>query len=145
MKTKNSQLAVVVLVGIGLFALTLSNPANADKSNGKETCANKYPNAPTQPPRGYDYSNESDAYMAFRREARKAGYTSVKKVKREKATRGPCMGDGEHLNMNGSLPATKGKKTRWVHVGSMTSCRICEDTSRGPRLRKTLWRIHPKF
>lgn len=142
---KSSHLAVLALVGMGLFALAWSSRANAGKNNGKETCASKYPNAPTQPPRGYDYKNESDAYMAFRREARKAGYTSVKKVKRREAKGGPCVGHGEHVNMDGTQPAAKGKKPQWDHVGSMTSCDICEETSRGPRLRKTVWRIHPKF
>ena len=140
---KDSQLAVVALVGIGLFALTLSSPAGADKS--KETCASKYPNAPTQPPRGYDYANETDAYMAFRRAAVKAGYTSVKKAKREDVQSGPCVDHGEHLNMKGTRPQSKGKKPQWSQIGSMTSCDICEETPRGPRLHRTVWRIHPDF
>jgi len=142
---KNRHLVWIALVAMGLLALTLSNPANADKNDGKETCASKYPNAPTRPPTGYDYKNETDAYMAFRREARKAGYTAVKKVKRREAKEGPCVGHGEHVNMDATRPAAQGKKPQWDHVGSMTSCDICDETSRGPRLRRTLWRIHRKF
>ena len=142
---KNSETAVVTLVGMGLVALFLSSPANADKNDGEVTCASKYPNAPIQPPGGYDHHNESDAYMAFRREARKAGFVSVKKVKRRQAESGPCVGHGEHLNMKGTRGSSKGKKPEWTQVGSMTSCRICEDTARGPRLRGTVWRIHLDF
>ena len=142
---KTCHLVWLALVGMGLFGLALETPANADKNDGKETCASKYPNAPTQPPRGYDYKNETDAYMAFRRTAVEAGYTAVKKVARRLATRGPCVGHGEHINMKGTRPVSKGKKPDWRQIGSMTSCQICEETSRGPRLYRTLWRIHPDF
>ena len=84
-----SQSAAIALVAVGLFALALFSPANADKNDSKETCASKYPNAPTRPPTGYDYENETDAYMAFRRESRSVGYVTVKKGKREEAMRGP--------------------------------------------------------
>ncbi|WP_428263090.1 hypothetical protein [Haliangium sp.] len=120
-----------------LWMLAAPTPSDADDT---ETCATKYPNAPTSPPEGYVYVNESDAYMAFRRAAIAAGLTSVKKMKREQVTSGPCEDHGEHLNMDG-----RNGKGEWRHVGSMTSCEICEETPRGPKLRQPIWRIHPKF
>ena len=136
----SSQLISVAGVGIGFFVLALSSSVSAE-----ETCASKYPNAPTEPPRGYDYKNEIDAYMAMRREARKAGYTAIKKGTRDRARRGPCVGYGEHVNMKGMKPASKGKKKEWAQLGSMTSCQICEDTPRGPKLYRTVWYIHKDF
>ncbi|WP_428268226.1 hypothetical protein [Haliangium sp.] len=141
----NSHVAAATFVTMSLVALALASPTNADEPDGTETCASKYPNAPTQPPRGYDYDNESDAYMAFRRAAMAAGYTSVKKAKRDDVQSGPCMGHGEHLNMKGRRRASKGKSPEWTQVGSMSSCDLCEETPRGPRLYKTVWRIHPDF
>lgn len=124
------------IVAFGLWALAWPAPLRADK---EETCASRYPNAPKAAPNGYVYKNESDAYMAFRREALKVGYKGIKKTTRADAEFGPCVGHGEHINLHG----TKGGK--WRAVGSMTSCKICEDTPRGPRLRNSVWRIHKKF
>ena len=125
-----------------LGLLVWSGRASADKPEGKkETCATKYPNAVTTPPRGYEYEKEQDAYMAFRRAARAAGFTEIKKRAREQVTEGPCEPHGQHVNLDG----THGKTGDWVHVGSITSCKICEETSRGPELRREVWRIHPKF
>ena len=78
--------------------------------------------------------------MALRREARSAGFVTVKKGKREEATRGPCVNHGEHVNMLGRR--AKGKMD---NIGALTSCKICEDTSRSPRLHRIVWRIHTKF
>lgn len=118
-----------------------SGPASA----GKETCASKYPDAPTRPPRGYDHKSEDDAYMAFRREARKAEFTAIKKASRRNADKGPCVNHGQHVNMKGTRSTSKGKKPEWIQVGSMTSCQICEESPRGPRLYRTVWRIHPDY
>lgn len=77
--------------------------------------------------------------MALRREARKAGFSVIKKTKRAPATSGPCVDYGEHLNIEGR------KGDKWGYVGSLTSCKICEDTSRGPRLLRSVWRVHQDF
>ncbi len=128
-----------------MFALASFSFVHANGDDGKETCASKYPNAPTQPPRGYEYENESDAYMAFRRVALSAGYTSIKKTSRRDADKGPCVDHGKHVNMKGTRRPAKGNKPEWTQVGSMSSCEICKDTSRGPRFDRTVWRIHPDF
>lgn len=134
-----------IVMSLGVLAVVLSSPAGADRGEAKETCASRYPNAPTAPLAGYAHKSEDDAYMAFRRAAVKAGYIAVKKAKRERAQQGPCVGHGEHMNMQGARPATNGKKPEWGYIGSMSSCTVCEDTSRGPRLHKVVWRIHPDF
>ncbi|WP_428268558.1 hypothetical protein [Haliangium sp.] len=132
----------LAVTGLGLVWLASLSPAGASGEDSQKTCASKYPNVPTSPPNGYVFASESDAYMAFRREARKAGYVSIEKMTRDDTDRGPCVEHGKHINMSGTKPASKGKKSSWDHIGSMTSCPICEETSRGPRLSKTLWRIN---
>ncbi|WP_428265451.1 hypothetical protein [Haliangium sp.] len=36
-------------------------------------------------------------------------------------------------------------KDKSGNIGAVTSCRVCEDTARGPTLCNALWRIHTKI
>ena len=83
--------------------------------------------------------------MALRRESRKAGLIAIKKAKRAKATSGPCVDHGEHINIEGRRAASKGKKAVWDNVGALTSCEVCEESPRGPKLHRVVWRYHKKF
>lgn len=67
-------------------------PAALQAANDQTTCASRYPDAPTVLPLGYEHKSEADAYMAFRREARKAGFVSIKNGTRDDASHGPCTG-----------------------------------------------------
>ena len=133
-------LVIIAVMGIGLHASIQLHTVRADESNDKETCASQYPNAPTKAPAGYDYKDETNAFMALRRKALGADFVAIKKGKRDAVTSGPCVDHGEHVNMWG-----RREKGKWDNIGALTSCKICQDTPRGPKLRQIVWRIHTKF
>ncbi|MEM9490748.1 MAG: hypothetical protein AAGC55_16490, partial [Myxococcota bacterium] len=77
---------------------------------------------------------------ALRRQARQEGYLIIKKGTRAAVDSGPCVGHGDHINISG-----RKRKGRMDNIGSLSSCELCRDTPRGPRLHKTVWRLHRKF
>ncbi len=99
----------------------------SSESGGKqcETCQTKYPEYPTCPSlRGYEYGSKRDALSTFR-------IRGVKLHNPSPSHSGPCAGQGTHWNVrSGSM-----------RVGSITSCKCCEDTPNGPVL-KTKYRVH---
>uniref|UniRef100_UPI003D0F9A5A hypothetical protein n=1 Tax=Haliangium sp. TaxID=2663208 RepID=UPI003D0F9A5A len=106
----NSHVAAATFVTMSLVALALASSTNADEPDGTETCASKYPNAPTQPPRGYDYDNESDAYMALRRVAREAGYIAIKKANRAAVTSGHAWITENTSTSRGARPQRRARR-----------------------------------
>ncbi len=105
-----------------------SNTQSSSNSSQCETCKTKYPSyILCSKLSGYDYSSKRDALNSLRVRNGKLHNPSP-------ATGGPCRGTagaGTHWNVrSGSM-----------RVGSITSCKCCQDSANGPQLL-TKYRVH---
>ena len=117
---------VIVISAIIGAASSSTNTSSENGSDGQcETCQTKYPEYPScSSLSGYGYDSKRDALSTFR-------IRGVKLHNPSPSHSGPCAGQGMHWNVrSGSM-----------RLGSITSCKCCEDTPNGPVL-KTKYRVH---
>jgi RHS repeat-associated protein len=102
-----------------------------DTCKPKGNCASTYPNlklCSVLRGKGYIMSSKQEALNYFRMTS---GLKNVKCDQERTASEGPCAGQGKHYRVTGG----------GGHLGSITSCPCCEDTSNVP-VKKNVWRVH---
>ena len=100
---------------------------SGSKCNNNNSCKVKYPNVPLCDDlarQGYIFNSLNQLFNHYRMQARKHSEAI--------ATKGPCRGQGKHINL-------RSKDNGSIKVGTAASCNCCKDDAAGNAQLKTVF------